>query len=197
MTKGIIISVVLGILSGFLFLPEAFIDISGNLLILGLCILLFFVGVDIGIEGTVVSNFKKVGIKILIFPVAVAFGTFLGGAVVSLFLPISLKEALAIGAGFGWYSLAPVILAEYSVEISAISFMHNVMREIFGIILIPIVAKQIGYVECIALPGSASMDVCLPIVEKATNGNIVVYSFISGMVLSIAVPILVPLIIGL
>ena len=46
------------------------------------------------------------------------------------------------------------------------------------------------------MPGSAAMDVCLPIVEKSTRSDIAVYSFVSGVILSTAVPILVPLIIG-
>ena len=50
--------------------------------------------------------------------------------------------------------------------------------------------------ETIALPGAAAMDVCLPIVEKSTSGNIAVYSFISGLVLSALVPICVPLILA-
>ena len=66
-----------------------------------------------------------------------------------------------------------------------------------AIILIPIVAKRIGYVEKCALKGAAAMDVCLPVVEKATNANIAVYSFVSGVVLSIAVPVLVPFIMGI
>jgi len=40
------------------------------------------------------------------------------------------------------------------------------------------------------------MDVCLPIVEKATSGEIAVYSFISGLILSALVPVLVPIIIS-
>ena len=36
----------------------------------------------------------------------------------------------------------------------------------------------------------------LPVVEKATRGDIAVYSFISGVVLSIAVPVLVGLVAG-
>ena len=74
--------------------------------------------------------------------------------------------------------------------------MHNVMRELLGILLIPIIAKKIGYIETVSLPGAAAMDVCLPVVEKATRGDIAVYSFISGVVLSIAVPILVGLVAG-
>ena len=46
------------------------------------------------------------------------------------------------------------------------------------------------------MPGAAAMDVCLPIVEKATRSDIAVYSFVSGVILSILVPVLVPVIIG-
>ena len=116
---------------------------------------------------------------------------------VSLFLPRPARESMAVSAGFGWYTLAPVILSEYNAQVSAISFMYNVMREMLGIVLIPLVAKYIGYVECTSLPGAAAMDVCLPIVEKATAPNITIYSFVSGLILSISVPILVPLLVGL
>lgn len=197
MTKAIVISVVCGMLAGYFVLPGWFIAISGNLLVAGLCVLLFLVGLDLGMEGTVVKNFKKAGWRVLTFPFAIMIGTYAGSLVAGLVLPaIGIRDALAIGSGFGWYSLAPVMLADYSTSVSAISFMHNVMRELFGILLIPIVAKKVGYIETISLPGSASMDVCLPIVEKATCADIAVYSFISGIVLSLAVPITVGLIAG-
>ncbi|MEG0830094.1 MAG: lysine exporter LysO family protein [Anaerovoracaceae bacterium] len=198
MTKAIMISVVCGGLAGYFFLPEAFIDISGTLLVVGLSVLLFFVGIDIGMEGTVAKNFKKAGWRVMMFPFAIIVGTYAGSLVAGLILPsLGIQDAMAVGSGFGWYTLAPVMLADYSVEVSAISFLHNVMRELIGILLIPIVAKRIGFIETISLPGAASMDVCLPIVEKATRGDIVVYSFISGAVLSIAVPILVGFVMGL
>ncbi len=197
MTKIIIASVAVGMVSGYFFLPEWFIDSTEYTLVIGLCILLFFVGIDLGSDEDLVKNFKKVGWRILIFPFAIILGTMAGCLVGAMFLPMSVREAMAVGAGFGWYTLAPVILTQYSAEISAISFLHNVMRELIGIILIPVVAKRVGFIETTSLPGAAAMDVCLPIVERSTNANIAVYSFISGMTLSIAVPILVPLIIGL
>lgn len=197
MTRVILISVVCGMLAGYFVLPGWFIDISGDLLVAGLCVLLFFVGVDIGREGTVADHFKKAGWRVLVFPFAIIAGTFAGSLVAALILPsLGFRDALAVGSGFGWYTLAPVMLAEYSTYVSAVSFLHNVMRELFGILLIPLVAKRVGYIETVSLPGAAAMDVCLPIVEKATRGDIAVYSFISGAVLSIAVPVLVGLIAG-
>lgn len=197
MTKVIIASVAVGLISGYTFLPDWFIASTEYTLVIGLCILLFFVGIDLGGDENLIKNFKKVGWRILIIPVATIVGTFAGCLVGAMFLPMDIRESMAVGAGFGWYTLAPVILTQYSAELSAISFMHNVMRELFGIILIPIVAKRIGYMETCGLPGAAAMDVCLPIVEKSTNANIAVYSFVSGVIMSISVPVMVPLIISL
>ena len=159
--------------------------------------MLAFVGLDLGIDGTVIDNFKKVGFRILAFPAAVIVGTLVGAAVSSLFIDLSFKECMAVGAGFGWYTLAPGIIMENGfVTASAVSFLHNVMRELLSVILIPFVAKRIGYIETTGMPGAAAMDVCLPIVEKSTRSDIAVYSFVSGVILSILVPVLVPVIIG-
>ena len=204
MTLIIIASVILGLICGFALVDKVFDSydtfntMAGHAIQIGLCILLSLVGLDLGLDGTVIDNFRKVGLRVLIFPFAIAIGSLAGAFICGLILPLSIKEMLAVGAGFGWYSLAPGIILEAGLaQASAVAFMHNVMREILGIIFIPLVAKKIGYVETIALPGAAAMDVCLPIVEKSTSGNIAVYSFISGLVLSALVPIFVPLILAL
>ncbi len=199
----ILVSVSLGILLGYISMRTWLTDIetfesrASIVIKAGLCMLLFFIGIDIGLDETVVPNFKKVGLKVLLIPLAIMIGTFAGSFICGLFLPVTMKESFAIGAGFGWYSFAPgVIMDKGYVIAGAISFMHNVMREMFGIVFIPVVAKHVGYVECVGLPGSAAMDVCVPIVERCTSGSIAIYSFVSGVVLSAAVPVLVPIILG-
>ena len=187
----IVAFVALGILAGYFVLPDAFMNISGHLLTLTLCLLLVLIGMDIGMEGTIAQNFRQAGWRVLLFPF-INMGAMVAGSVIaSLFLPMSAQDSLCIGAGFAWYSLAPAMLAEYSMRVSAISFMHNVFREIIGILLTPVVARRIGYIECYCLCGSPSMDVCLPVIERATNGDVAVYSFINGAILSASVPILV------
>ncbi len=197
MTRLIVIAGICGMLAGYLFIPDAFIAISGNFLVGGLTILMFFVGIDMGMEGTVVPNFKRVGWRVAVIPFAVILGTLAGTFLASLFLPISGNEAMAIGSGLGWYTFAPVLLSDYSEEIAAISFMHNVMREMFGLLLIPIVAKYIGYVEAVGLPGGAAMDVGVAVVDRVAGPNAAVYSFVAGVVLSAVVPVLVPFFINL
>lgn len=177
---------------------EVFNDAAGLAINIGLCVLLLFVGVDIGMEGTIVENFKKVGARVFVFPVVTIIMSLLTGVICALFMPFSVKEGLAIAAGFGWYSLAPGIIMEAGlVTVSAISFMHNVMRELFSILLIPTIARKVGYVETTGMPGAAAMDVCLPIVERATSADVAVYSFISGVILSFLVPIMVPIMLAL
>lgn len=203
-TIAILVSVVIGMVLGYVVIRRAFAgnmdtfdSLAGLGIKIGLCLLLIFVGMDLGLEGTVIDNFRKVGLRILVFPAAVIVGTLGGALLCSLFMDLSVKECLAIGAGFGWYSLAPGIIMEKGyVTASAVSFLHNVMRELFSIVLIPVVAKKIGYIETTGMPGAAAMDVCLPIVEKSTRSDIAVYSFVSGVFLSILVPVLVPVIIG-
>lgn len=203
MTIAILSAVVLGLLCGHFFVEKIFSDygyfetFSGNTLVVGLCFLLFFVGVDFGLSGTIVNSLKTAGFRVLIFPIVIVIGSLVAAFLCGLVLPLSIKETLAIGAGFGWYTMAPIVITEQGYAMAgAISFMHNVMRELGGIVLIPIVAKKIGYIEAISLPGVASMDMCIPLVERVCGEKIVIYSFLAGMLQSALVPVLVPLIIG-
>ena len=193
MGKGILISVLCGIISGRFLLPilpfsQAFLDASGNIIMIILCLLLFLVGTELGRDDSIKDKIKNVGFRVFLFPAAAISGTYVFAAAASVFLPVTAREAIAISGGFGWYSLAPSILMEYSVSVSAICFLHNIIRELLGIVLIPIIAKRIGYIEATALPGVAVSDVCLPIVEKAASGDIVIYAIVMGIMMALTVP---------
>ena len=68
-------------------------------------------GMDMGKQGTMLADIKAAGLKVLLVPVAVGAGTLLAAGAVGLFLPMGVKDAIAASAGFGWYSLAPTLLA--------------------------------------------------------------------------------------
>ena len=63
-------------------------------------------------------------------------------------------------------------------------------------LLLPLIAEKIGYIEATAIPGVSAMDVCMPIVERSCNQETLVYSFCTGALMCIVVPLLVPLVIG-
>ncbi len=203
MTISIVVTVAIGIIGGYTFVPELFgsyenFDNSMSLFIkVLLCIMLFFVGFDMGLDGTIIDDFKKVGFKVALIPIVTIIFSLIGGVVCSILLPVGIKESLAIGAGLGWYSLAPGLMMEHGLVVeSAISFMHNISREIFSILFIPFLAKKVGYFEIIGLSGAASGDVVLPVIVKSTRNELVIYAFVNGMVCSFAVTVLVPLIIS-
>lgn len=200
----ILISVVTGLLSGY-FLGSAadpdtassVIGCAGLIVNFGLSVLLFLTGVNIGVDGTVVESFKKVGFKILLFPVAAIFAALLAAAAFALLAGQSLRETLAESAGFGWYTIASAIIMDKGlVSCAAVAFMHNLLREYFTLLSVPVLAKKIGYMETISLAGGTAMGVCLPVIAKSTRSDVTVYSFLSGLIHAASVPVLIPLLLG-
>ena len=196
LTKWIVIAVAAGMGIGYFVFSGRSTAWCGTIIDVGLYILLFLVGIDMGQQGNVLENIRNAGFKVLLVPGAVVIGTLLFSFVGSFLLPLRIKETVAAAAGFGWYSLAPTLLAPYSLTLSAIAFLSNVLREIFSIVAIPFVARSIGYLECVSLPGAAAMDTVLPVIVGATHERITVYAFLSGLILSLLVPVLVPLMIA-
>ena len=162
-----------------------------------LVMLIATVGLNLGLDGSVFRNMKKAGAGIILFPIAAVLGSAVGGVIYGLITPLSIREGVAIACGFGWYTYAPnvILQAGYPVA-SAISFLHNVIREVVGIIGIPFLVQKIGYIEACAVPGVAAMDVCMPIVARSAREDTVVYSFGIGLLMCLSVPIIVPLVIG-
>ena len=164
-----------------------------------LCVLMFFVGLDLGSSGTVIDSIRKAGLRVLAIPMATMIGTMIAGVAACLVMGFTVREGSAICIGFGWYTYAPIVIAsagqQYMIA-SAVSFMHNVIREVSGIIFIPLVAKKIGYLESTGVPGIAAMDVCLPIVERSCGPNTVIYAFATGFIMCIVTSLGVPLIMG-
>lgn len=197
MTIKILLVLVAGIFSGFFILDPSFYGTTDTLLDIGLSLLLFFVGIDIGSNKKVFGHLREMGFKIILVPLSAAFGCVAGGIVAAFIFNMPLLEGAAVASGFGWYSLAPVLIAPYSAELSAIAFLTNVFREILAIVFISYTARYIGYFETVGLGGATSMDTTLPIITRNTNAETAVVAFVSGMVMSLMVPVLVPLIVSI
>lgn len=200
----IFLMVTFGMLLGYFLIPRivtdtaAFETASGNWVIIGLCFMLVFVGFSMGLSGNLAKILQGAGSGVLLVPLFSIAGSLFGGMVYALLSPLSLREGLAIGAGFGWYTMAPGIISGAGHEIAgAISFLHNVLRETLGIILLPLLAEKFGCIEAITVPGTAAMDVCLPIVERSCTPPTIAYSFTTGMASCLACALLVPLIMGI
>ncbi len=193
----IVICVGLGILLGYFFVPEYFSTYISKIITIGLGFLIFNAGIDLGFTKGLLKKIKKIGFKILIFPLMAILGSLAGASFISLFTDITLKDALIVGSGLGWSTLAPVLVMDYSVKLSAIAFLSNILRELIGIAIVPIVASRLGYIEAASLPGASSMDLSLPVIERYCSSQGAIYSIIIGAAMTVTVPILIPFIIAI
>lgn len=193
MTLSILLSIALGILCGMTLLPISIAPYMDTFTTIALNILILFVGIDIGMNKHIFKDVKKHGLLLLLVPASIVLGSLLGSLISGLLVDYDQNISMAIGAGYGWYSLSGILLTKlHNAEIGAVSFMTNVFREIFAIVSIPFIAKYLNHPTAIAPAGAASMDTMLPIVSRFTSPEIVVISFFNGVVLSSLVPILVP-----
>jgi len=157
--------------------------------------LLFFVGFGLGRELKSL-NFALLPPMLLLAPflnmaLSLAFGFLYG-----LFFGMGPRQGALLTAGMGWYSLSSVLLAERGlVVLSVLSFIHNVFRELFAILLAP-VAARISPLLPIYLGGATSGDVMLPFVQKYCGKEYTLVSFYSGIVCSVAVMPLVKALAG-
>ena len=198
LTIQILFIVVSGILVGLLIMPQDAIPVLESLTVLSLGVLLLGVGVEIGQNKKIYKEIKILGFKILLIPIIVAIGSIFGGIVSGYLIGLPYNESAAVGSGFGWYSLSAVILTDiHSVELGSLAFMTNIIRELLALVMIPITATYVSKLSAIAPGGATTMDVTLPLITKASGEEYIVPAFINGLVLSVLVPVLVPILINL
>ena len=158
-----------------------------------LYLLLFLVGIGIGSNTKAWQVIKKVNVKILLVPLSVIIGTLLGVGLFSIFVSeVTLKESLAIGSGFGYYSLSSVLIAQIRGEtLGVIALLSNIIREITTMLMTPVLAKYCGNLAPIASGGATSMDTTLPIIARFTGKEYAMISVFSGIVLTVMAPFLI------
>ena len=192
MSLAILVVLVLGIGAGFI-LPEnisAFIDSASSYMLL---ILLFSVGIDMGLNKEVFTRIKELGFKILLIPFGVVVGSLCGGFLTAFLTQMPVKDSLAISAGLGWYSLSGIMITEAGNPVAGtIAFLSNVFREMLTFIVVPFIASHMNYYCAIAPAGATAMDTTLGIISRNTNGTIAVLSFVCGVICTLLVPVLVP-----
>lgn len=155
--------------------------------------LMFLVGIGIGADKSSWSVIRIVKIRIFLVPLGIIVGTFAGTALVSLFLPdLKLKEVLAVGAGFGYYSLSSLFITQLSGEtLGVIALLSNILREITTLLATPILVLYFGKLAGIASGGATSMDTTLPVITRYSGKEWSIISVFSGIVLTLLVPFLV------
>jgi len=182
-------------LSGTAFLHK----IQKNLPELILMVLLFMVGIGIGTAPETWRSVGSLGLRIFLAPVAAIFGSLAGALAISpLIKEFSITHILAVASGFGYYSLASIIISAHGLPVlGTISLLCNLLRELSSIILIPIILRFFGPIGIISAAGATSMDTALPFIARQTSTEYTILAIINGTVLTLLVPFLVPLLLTL
>lgn len=192
-----IFSLLLGLACGFYDIQNSVIAlISGNTDLI-LYLLMFSVGISIGMHKGIVQKIKEYHIRIFIIPIGIIAGSLLGGVLCSLLVHIPVAQGTAIASGMGWYSLAGSTIGNIAgAQLGSVAFLSNLMREIFSFFIIPFLALKFNNYTCIAPAGATSEDTTLPMILKYTNEETVVLSVLNGIICSFFVPILISLCLG-
>jgi len=164
-----------------------------------LFVLMFLVGISIGSDKNAFYVLRKLNFKVVLVPMTVVLGSLSGTAIISALLSnINVLEAMAVGAGFGYYSLSSIFISQmYSQELGVIALLSNIFREIITLLAVPILVKYFGKLAGIATGGATAMDTTLPVIVKFTGKDYGIIAIFSGIVLTILVPVIVTLIIEL
>lgn len=182
----------LGIVAGLLsIVPQSFVE--SDLSYYALCALMFCVGIGIGSDSGILSSFRKVNPRLMLLPLMTIFGTLAGTAAAALLLPHRhLFDCMAIGSGFGYYSLSSIFITEYrGAELGTIALLANIMREILTLLCAPLFARWFGKLAPITMGGATTMDTTLPIITRASGQDFVVVSIFHGFCVDFSVPFLV------
>jgi len=191
-------AVVLGMVWGRWFLPAS---LAGHLELvtnIALGLMLVGVGIELGSKRSTWSRLCVLGWRVLLVPLAVGIGSLAGAVGAGLMLNLPFNESSAIGAGFGWYSLSGVLIAQiYDVQVGALAFLTNVIRELMAFMLIPVLAVKMSKLMAVAPGGATTMDTTLPVISRATDADTTIIALVNGTSLSLLVPVLVPVLISL
>lgn len=187
------VSLVGGLLFGYLFLDTGVKDTLDLILMSALDVMIFIAGIEIGSNRGILKRICNLhsALLALAIPLAVACGSICGALLLGHIAGLSVYDSLLVGGGLGWYSFSSVVIsAMYSTEIGTVAFLANMMREISGFFLIPLLVRVHKFLA-LAPSGAATMDSGLPVVIKYTNLHVGMYSFVNGLVLTLIVPVLI------
>ena len=183
---------ILGIACGIMhWLPD--LKSLGNVSFLTLCALLFCVGITVGNNTTIIDTFRKLDRRLMLLPLMTIVGTLAATAVASIGLPHrSLTDCLAIGSGFGYYSLSSIFITQYrGPELGTIALLANIIREVFTLLGAPLLVKYFGPLSPISCGGATTMDTTLPIITRCSGQDFVILSLFHGFLVDFSVPFLV------
>lgn len=156
-----------------------------------LYVLLFLVGFDLKLGW---GQMRRVWV-----PLTAAITAALASALLVAFVVgSSVTVPLATSLAFGWYTLAgPLVAARAGTFLGLIAFLTNFFRENLTMLLSPYVGRRLRGAGLAALGGATAMDTTLYFVTRYGDEESASLSLTSGLALTLAAGLLLPLVVAL
>ena len=191
-----------GALLGWLdWVPNVLAD--GGFSIYVLYALMIQVGMSIGSDSKLKEIVGTMNPSFLLLPAGTIIGTLLAVALVGIFIGgLTLPDTMAVGAGFGYYSLSSVLIteiksassgADIAAQLGTIALMSNILREVIVLLFAPLLCRVFGRLAPIASGGATSMDSTLPVITTVCGKELAFVSIFHGILVDFSVPFLVTL----
>lgn len=158
-----------------------------------LCALMACVGFGLGNDPEMLKKFRHLDFRMALLPLMTVVGTLCGAAFALILLPhLRLFDIMAVGSGFGYYSLSSIFITEYrGAALGTTALLANVIREILTLLLAPVMARFFGRLAPISAGGATSMDTTLPVITQSSGAEFVPVSVYHGALVDFSVPFLV------
>lgn len=175
-------------------IPSGYIDTA---IIIELLVLILVIGLDIG--SSINRGFIMHGYLGVAIATSAMLGSAMGGLLLSYVLKLPLPASLGISMGMGWYSLAgPLLSIRFGPAIGTLAFLANFLREQLTYLVVPLMVMG-GFRDdsLISVGGATSMDDTLPVYRLYMGEAGGFTAFVSGFVITMVLPILLPYILTL
>lgn len=157
-----------------------------------LCALMACVGFSVGHDPDTLARFRALNPGLALLPLCTIVGTLAGCAAASLLTPHSAAEGMAVGAGFGYYSLSSILITgSKGAALGTAALISNIIREIITLLCAPLLARWFGTLAPIAAGGATTADTTLPVIIRSSGNDMAVVSIYHGFVVDFSVPFLV------
>lgn len=158
-----------------------------------LVVLYICVGISQGANNEVYQFIKELGWKIVFLSLAIMIGSILGGYIAGIILNVPTFITTISASGMSYYSVTGAFMSKtYGIEAGTYGFIVNVMREFLTVISLPFLRK-ISMGSPIAAGGAGNMDTMLAPVTKFVGIRLGLVTLVTGMILTIIVPFLLPI----
>lgn len=165
---------------------------SSTVSMTALCALLLCVGMGIGSNPDMKSEFRSLNPRVALLPLATILGSWVGAAIAFLVLQRTITDCLAISSGFAYYSLSSIFLTEYrGIELGTIALVANLVREAITLLGTPLLARIFGPLAPISAGGATTMDTTLPIITHTCGQRFTILAIFHGFIVDFSVPFLV------